>query len=169
MERLSQLLCDPQCRLLTLVGPGGIGKTRFAIETASRMQDTFADGVYFVPLTSVNSTRFIVPVIADVIGFTFHYASDADPKTQLFSYLKEKQVLFRTDNLEHLLSSPGIEILSELLTNALQVHLLATSRESLYLQGEWIFEVHGLPVPENPQMEGFARAETVNVDCKIYS
>ena len=163
VEQLRQLLYDPQCRLLSLVGPGGIGKTRLAIETASRLQDTFADGVYFVPLVSVNSTRFIVPVIADAIGFTFHYASDADPKTQLFSYLKEKRVLLLTDNLEHLLSTPGIEVLSELLANALQVKLLATSRESLCLQGEWIFEVHGLPVPENPQMDGFAQDTSVEL------
>ena len=79
------------------------------------MQDIFADGVYFVPLAPVNSTRFIVPVIADAIGFAFQSASHADPKTQLFSYLKEKQALLLTDNLEHLLTEPGIELLAELL------------------------------------------------------
>jgi predicted ATPase len=114
-------LQDPQCRLLTLVGPGGIGKTRLAIETASQVQDAFLDGVYFVPLSSTSSPRFIVPVIADSVGFTFHYAGHADPKTQLFGYLKERQVLLLTDNLEHMLTEPGIEVLAELLTSALQV------------------------------------------------
>ena len=71
VEELSQLLHDPQCRLLTLVGPGGIGKTRLAIETAGQVQDAFADGAYFVPLAPVNTNRFIVPVIADAIGFAF--------------------------------------------------------------------------------------------------
>jgi transcriptional regulator with XRE-family HTH domain len=75
LEQLNQLLCEPQCRLLTLVGPGGIGKTRLAIETASQMKVVFAAGVYFVSLASVNSTSFIVPMIADALGFTFQSAT----------------------------------------------------------------------------------------------
>jgi len=151
MDELTQLLRDPQCRLLTLVGPGGIGKTRLAIETASRVQDDFADGVYFVPLAPVNSPRFIVPVIADAIGFAFQGTNPIDPKIQLFGYLKGKQILLLIDNLEHLLADSGIELLPDLLANAPQVKLLATSRESLGLQGEWVCEVKGLPIPERGQ------------------
>jgi predicted ATPase len=148
LEQLKDLLCDPHCRLLTLVGPGGIGKTRLAIETASNMQDFFADGVYFVPLASIDSPRLIVPVIANSVGFSFHHTSHADPKTQLFGYLKEKQALLLIDNLEQLLTEPGIELLAELLVYAPQMKLLATSREGLRLQEEWVYEVQGLPVPE---------------------
>ncbi len=163
LEELSQLLRDPQCRLLTLVGPGGIGKTRLAIEVASHLQGVFADGVYFVSLAPVNATQFIVPVIADAIRFAFESASRADPKTQLFNYLQEKQVLLLMDNLEHLLGEPGIEALAELIAKAPQVKLLATSRESLALQGEWVFEVQGLPVPENTFMEGSAQDTSVEL------
>lgn len=163
VNELTSLLRDPQCRLLTLVGAGGIGKTRLAIETASQLQEAFADGVFLVPLASVNSTQFIAPMIADALGFAFQSASRVDLKTQLFNYLKEKRVLLLTDNLEHLLSLPGVEILSELLSDAPQIKLLVTSRESLGLQGEWVFEVHGLPVPENAQADGIIQNTSVEL------
>lgn len=163
VEQLSQLLRDPQCRLLTLVGAGGIGKTRLAIETASNTQTVFTDGVYFVPLASANSIRLVVPVIADSVGFVFHPASRADPKTQLFGYLKEKHALLLADNLEQLLTEPGIELLAELLSNASQVKLLATSRESLGLQEEWAFQVQGLPIPDNLSAEGSAQNTSVEL------
>jgi predicted ATPase/transcriptional regulator with XRE-family HTH domain len=163
VEELSHLLRDPQCRLLTLVGMGGMGKSRLAIEAAAQVQDAFVDGVYFVALASVNATRLLVPVIADAIGFAFQSAGDIDPKTQLFNYLKEKHVLLLLDNLEQLLVETGIEVLAELLTNAPKVKLLATSRESLELQGEWTFEVHGLPIPERIYSEGSAQNTSVEL------
>jgi predicted ATPase/transcriptional regulator with XRE-family HTH domain len=163
VAELSQLLRDPHCRLLTLVGPGGIGKTRLAIETASHMQDAFADGVYFVSLAAVTTTRFIVPIIADAIGFAFQSAGPADPKTQLFNYLKAKQALLLPDNLEHLLAEPGIEVLAELLVNAPHIKLLATSRESLGLHSEWVFEVQGLPIPEGGQAQESAQHTSVEL------
>jgi predicted ATPase/transcriptional regulator with XRE-family HTH domain len=160
---LSQLLLDPHCRLLTLVGPGGIGKTRLAIETAAHIQAGFADGVYFVPLAAVTSTRLIVPIIADAIGFAFPSAGPADPKAQLFSYLKQKQALLLMDNLEQLLTEPGVAVLAEVLANAPYLKLLATSRESLGLHSEWVYEIQGLPIPDSRHAEGSAQHTSVEL------
>jgi len=163
VAELDQLLRDPHCRLLTLVGPGGMGKTRLAIEAAAHIQTIFADGVYFVPLASVSAAHFIVPVIADAIGFAFQSASLVDPQLQLINYLKEKHALLIVDNLEHLLAGPGVEVLADLLANAPHVKLLATSRESLGLQDEWVFEVQGLPIPDSRHTEGSVQNTSVEL------
>jgi len=99
LKNLKRLLDDPDCRLLTLVGPGGIGKTRLAIETASLIKNEFSDGVYFVTFASVDSPRFIVPMVADAIGFSFQSESSIDQKSRLLNYIKEKETLLLLDNL----------------------------------------------------------------------
>jgi transcriptional regulator with XRE-family HTH domain len=149
LAELRRLVRDPQCRMLTLVGPGGIGKTRLAINAASQLLDEFADGVYFVPLAPVDSSRFIVPVVAHSIGFAFLSTGSPDAKTQLLSYLEGKRMLLLLDNIEQLLHESGIELFAELLASAPNVKLLVTSRESLNLQDEWVFEVRGLPFPRH--------------------
>jgi predicted ATPase len=111
--------------------------------------------VYFVPLAPLTSSRLVVPVIAESIEFVFHSDTSIDPQSQLFHFLKEKQILLVVDNLEHLLGeSSVVEFIAEMMAQATQVKLLITSRESLGLQGEWVFDVHGLPVPEGTKMEG---------------
>ena len=146
---LAKLLGDPACRLLTLVGPGGIGKTRLAIEVACNEWEHFADGVFFAPLAAISSHEFMVPTIAQAVGFSF--SGSADPQTQLINFLSDKQVLLLLDNLEHLLD--GMDLVVTLLTNAPALKLLATSRERLALSGEWVLEVQGLPVPTEEQTE----------------
>ncbi len=148
LAELMQLLREPQCRMLTCVGPGGMGKTRLAIETAIQLQNEFADGTFFVPLASVNSGAFIIPMIADSIGFTFQSGVSTDPKDQLRNYLKAKRLLLLVDNLEHLLKESEIEWFGELIASAPATKIIFTSREPLNLQHEWVFEVHGLAVPE---------------------
>jgi predicted ATPase/transcriptional regulator with XRE-family HTH domain len=149
LAEITRLIHDPQCRLLTLTGPGGIGKTRLALEAAQHLQETFTDGVFFVALAGISSTDYIMPAIADAMGFTF--SGLAEPKVQLFTYLRRKKMLLVLDNMEHLLD--GVELLGEILQSADQIKLLATSREPLHLQAEWTFDVQGLPMAEGDQVE----------------
>jgi len=141
-QTVIQQLQDPACRLLTLTGSGGVGKTRLSLEVAYRTYANFEHGVYFVSLVGTGAAEFIVPAIADGLGFTFSGATEL--KGQLFNHLKDKQVLLVLDNLEHLLA--GVQLLDELLEHAPRLKVLATSREQLNLRAEWLFEVQGLPV-----------------------
>ena len=142
-------LTDPACRLLTLVGPGGIGKTRLAIEAAWQQLEHFSDGVFFIPLASIESATFIAPALADALHLT--QTSQQDPFVQVSNYLRTKTVLLVIDNFEHLLDSA--QLLSELLDSSRQLKLLVTSRERLHLKDEWLFDVQGLRCPMPDQEE----------------
>jgi predicted ATPase/class 3 adenylate cyclase len=140
-------------RLLTLVGPGGIGKTRLALEAAAAQLDHYAHGVFFVPLASVPSPDYLVPTVADALQFNFDTkASDLDPKNQLLDYLSTRDVLLVMDNFEHLVE--GAALLADMLERAPETRLLVTSRERLHLQGEWTFDVQGMRYPDNGDGDG---------------
>jgi len=145
-EILHQLM-DPNCRLLTLLGPGGIGKTRLAIQAAyeasQMLNGTFAQGIYFVPLAPLDSPEYFVQAVANGVGFVFN--EDKDPKQLLLDYLVGKNILLVLDNIEHLLA--GVELLNDILDTSSQVKLLVTSRERLNLAAEWIYEVEGMHYP----------------------
>ena len=147
-------LLDPNCRLLTLVGPGGIGKTRLGLSVAQKIQeqtagDLFPDGVYFVPLEGVSHPNFIATTIAEMLGIILTEAARAD--VQLINYLRHKHLLLLTDNFEHL--TDGADLLLSILQAAPGVKILVTSRERLNFHGEWLFEVEGLPYPERSEQQ----------------
>jgi predicted ATPase len=154
LMELDRLIADPECRCMSLVGPGGIGKTRLALQAAQQHRAGFAHGVAFIPLAPVGSVGAVVPAIASAIHLYF-YGPD-DPKVQLLNTLCEKQMLLILDNVEHLLiegflQANIVELILEILRCAPGVKLLVTSREVLNLQEEWVFEVGGLAFPDTEQ------------------
>ncbi|MDY7078735.1 MAG: tetratricopeptide repeat protein [Chloroflexota bacterium] len=168
LAELAELLANPDCRLVTLVGPGGIGKTRLALQVAADQIGAFIHGVHFVPLTSFISAELIIPTIAEALDFPF--SDSQNPKEQLLNYLREKEMLLVLDSLEHILE--GMGWLAEILWCAPGVMLLATSRERLNLREEWVYAVEGLEYPENGSLDRLGTCSAVNLfqqrACQVY-
>jgi predicted ATPase/DNA-binding CsgD family transcriptional regulator len=136
-------LANPECRLLTLTGLGGSGKTRLAIEAASTVAPHFPHGSFFVGLQPLTRSDLLTPTIAQAIGVTFY--GGGEPQDQLLDYLHDKTLLLILDNFEHLLD--GVALVSTMLTYAPGVKILATSREALSLQEEWLYPLKGMSTP----------------------
>jgi predicted ATPase/DNA-binding SARP family transcriptional activator len=145
LAHLAALLADPGCRLLTLVGPGGIGKSRLALQAATRAESAFAEGACFVSLEAVPTAAYLIPAVAAALRLEVDtYITLSEPKAQLLDYLQSRSLLLLLDGFEHLIAAAGL--LAEILSQAPGVRLLVTSRERLNVSGEWAFPVEGLPV-----------------------
>jgi non-specific serine/threonine protein kinase len=144
LTELARLLTDPAVRLLTILGAGGMGKTRLALEAGTAQLNNFNHGVFFVSLAPLESIEAIIPATAQAIGFSFY--ESGDPRQQLLDYLGEKHMLLIMDNFEHLLE--GAIIVTEILQAAPQVRILCTSHVRLDLLGEQLFHLEGMEFPE---------------------
>lgn len=142
---LSGLLLDPNLLLISIIAPGGMGKTRLALELGERMLEHFKDGVFFVELAPINISDNIIPAVAEAMNYRFQQ-NGRSQKQQVLDYLENKQTLLILDNLEHLIDD-GVEIVTEMLKSATQLKILVTSRQRLYQSGETLFTLHGLQLP----------------------
>jgi predicted ATPase/class 3 adenylate cyclase len=144
LAELGRLLADPDARLVTIVGAGGMGKTRLALEAAAAQLDRFEHGVFFVSLAPLQTAEAMVPTVAEALGFSFY--EGGEPWQQLLDYLEQKAKLLVLDNFEHLLD--GVDLVSDIMRTAGQVRVLSTSRARLNLQGEHLFYLEGMDVPD---------------------
>ncbi len=144
LAQIAQYLASPHVRLLTLVGPGGIGKTRLALQAAAQEAFAFRDGACFVPLAAVRAPDLVAQAIAHALGLP--PAGAGDPRASLLQYLQagKRDLLLVLDNLEHLLDIA--ELLVAIFDQAPGVTVLATSRERLNLRVEHVLTIYGLPV-----------------------
>lgn len=143
VAHLAELLADPACRLVTIVGPGGIGKTRLALQCAGGHQRIFADGVAWVSLVTLTTPTHLSVAIADAINHRLAGVIAADE--EIIRALVDKQVLLVLDNFEHLLD--GATLLEEILQRTTNVKLLVTSRQALNIPHEWRYDLGVLTLP----------------------
>lgn len=146
IDQIKSLITNPDNRLLTLVGPGGAGKSRLAIQVVSEVVDLFPNGVVFVSLAQLTSTEGMISTVAKALEFSF-YREEESSRQQLLDYLREKKLLLLLDNFEHLIGDGARALVVEMLSAARGLQLLVTSRTRLNMQGEQVFPIIGMETP----------------------
>ena len=150
-------------RLVTLTGPGGIGKTRLSVQVAAHLLETFPDGVWFVELAPLADPDLIPQTIHTTLGLVEHPGKNI--QQILIDYLREKKVLLILDNCEHLVEACP-QLTYTLLSHSSSLKILASSREALGVQGEVVWHVPSLSLPDRkkiPDLDQLAQYEAVHL------
>lgn len=145
--RLRQLITSGATRLLTVTGPGGIGKTRLTIEAAAGLFDSFSDGVFLVPLETVFDPQLVALAIEQALGLV--EVGQEPSRSRVLKFLHDKHLLLILDNFEQILAAAPL--VTELLSACPWLYILVTSRASLHVRGERLFLVPSLELPRTAQ------------------
>ena len=160
LETIQRVILRDGVNLFTITGPGGIGKTRLALQAASELLDDFEDGVFFVSLASITDADLVPATILQTLGFA---TGENQPAVDLLkSQLQNKQILLVIDNFEQVM--PASPLLNELLKAAPGLKILVTSQAVLHVYGEYEFNVPPLAVPDInnlPELEILAQSPAV--------
>lgn len=150
LNQIMERMTDPNCRLLTILGPGGIGKTRLSIAAAESLSTSFQDGVAFVSLEEASTIKkgeaseTLIVNLANAIGFNF--SAPQPPRELLINHLRDRTTLLVMDNMEKLQQND--KLITDILRHAPTVKLLVSSRQRLGVAGEWLLELKGLSFAE---------------------
>jgi predicted ATPase/DNA-binding SARP family transcriptional activator len=161
---LVQILRESPYRLLTLLGPGGSGKTRLALQVGATLdqdaREPFQDGVWFVHLAPLTEPKSILDTITQSLGMAQH-TSGTEARDTFLSEVRGREMLLILDNFEHLLSVDSTRLVTEILSASSRTRILITSREQLDVEGEYVFPVGGLETPTEEALLTSQQEKTV--------
>lgn len=159
LDRLTSIIDDERVRLVTVLGAGGMGKTRLAIELARRRSVAFRDGTFFISLSPISEVKDLPLTIIEDVGLRVQ--AGVQPEQQLLSVLRNKHMLLVLDNLEHLLG--GVDLLTEMLQTAPGIKVIVTSRQRLNLSMELVFVLSGLDYITDSDVEALQKCGAVRL------